>query len=519
MAHAASARDADRVIIVGAGVAGIACALALAPLNVLVVAPQGVAAVPATAMAQGGIAAAIGADDHFDLHTADTLKAGAGLTDPEAAARVTAAAASVIARLADWGVAFDTDAAGAIALGLEAAHSRNRIVHADGDATGKAVLDALIARARISPHISRRTDLTAIDLLRDADGRVTGVRCMGTNGASADLSGRAVVLATGGLGGLYASTTNPRAALGSGLALAARAGAVLRDVEFVQFHPTAIAAARDPMPLATEALRGEGAILLNDQGERFMADVAGAELAPRDVVARAIHAQIVAGRRVTLDARACLGDRFAARFPSVHALCLESGIDPAREAIPVRPAAHYHMGGVKVDAHGRTSVPGLYACGEVASTGLHGANRLASNSLLEAIAFSGWISNAICAETAREAAAAEAPVRAIQPPLAIETLRRIMDRHVGVVRSAAGLGEALHALAPYADHDDAALVASLVALAALKREESRGGHFRADHPAPESQGRHSPLDPAQIAAALAPWQVPWQAAPAFKEAV
>ncbi|OYY68672.1 MAG: L-aspartate oxidase, partial [Rhizobiales bacterium 35-66-30] len=277
--------------------------------------------------------------------------------------------------------------------------------------------------------------------------------------------------------------------------------------------------ARDPMPLATEALRGEGAILLNDQGERFMADVAGAELAPRDVVARAIHAQIVAGRRVTLDARACLGDRFATRFPSVHALCLESGIDPAREPIPVRPAAHYHMGGVKVDAYGRTSVPGLYACGEVASTGLHGANRLASNSLLEAIAFSGWISNAICAETAREAAAAEAPVRAIQPPLAIETLRRIMDRHVGVVRSAAGLGEALHALAPYADHDDAALVASLVALAALKREESRGGHFRADHPAPESQGRHSPLDPAQIAAALAPWQVPWQAAPAFKEAV
>ncbi|MFG1397620.1 L-aspartate oxidase [Roseixanthobacter pseudopolyaromaticivorans] len=514
MAQAAG-RDADRVIVVGAGVAGIACALALAPLKVLVVAPQGVAAVPATAMAQGGIAAALGVDDHPDLHTQDTLKAGAGLTRPDAAARVTGAAASVIARLADWGVAFDTDAAGAVALGLEAAHSRNRIVHADGDATGRAVLDALIARARISPHISRRTDLKAIDLLRDAEGRVTGVRCMGTNGAGMDLMGRAVVLATGGLGGLYASTTNPRAALGSGLALAARAGAVLRDIEFVQFHPTAIAATRDPMPLATEALRGEGAILFNDQGERFMADVAGAELAPRDVVARAIHAQIVAGRRVTLDARACLGDRFAARFPSVHALCLESGIDPAREAIPVRPAAHYHMGGVKVDAHGRTSVPGLYACGEVASTGLHGANRLASNSLLEAIAFSGWISAAIAGEAARDAGGATAPVRTPKPALNIEALRRIMDRHVGVVRSAAGLGEALRALAPHADHDDAALVASLVALSALKREESRGGHFRADHPAPEPHGRHCEIDLAQIEAALAPWRTE----PAFKEAV
>ena len=199
------------------------------------------------------------------------------------------------------------------------------------------------------------------------------------------------MLATGGIGGLYAATTNPLGAIGSGLALAARAGAVLRDLEFVQFHPTALALGADPMPLVTEAMRGEGAILVDGRGERFMADVPGAELAPRDVVARAIWRQIAAGQRVFLDARVALGGRFARRFPTVTAICRAAGLDPARQPIPVRPAAHYHMGGVAVTASGRTTVAGLWACGEVAATGLHGANRLASNSLLEAVAFAGWV--------------------------------------------------------------------------------------------------------------------------------
>ncbi|QTL02893.1 L-aspartate oxidase [Aquabacter sp. L1I39] len=490
----------DRILIVGAGIAGAATALALAPLPVLVVAPTGVSADAATTLAQGGIAAALGPDDDPTLHAADTHAAGAGLCEAEAVARVTAEGPAIIARLAALGIRFDTDESGALALGLEAAHGRSRIVHANEDATGRAVLEGLIAKARIAPHISRRADLVAVRLEAE-DGRVHGLWCRDHGGRLVHLSGRAVVLATGGIGGLYASTTNPRSAVGSGLAMAARAGAVLRDLEFVQFHPTAIATASDPMPLATEALRGAGAILVDETGARFMADVPGRELAPRDVVARAIHDRIRGGHRVFLDARPALGAHFARHFPSVAQLCRTNGIDPERDAIPVRPAAHYHMGGIKVDGTGRTSLAGLYACGEVASTGLHGANRLASNSLLEALAYAQWIAADIAHRQAHAPVAASA-APADGPPAGIEAVRALMESHVGVVREGDGLRRALRLLAPRMAQDDAALVAGLVTLGALERTESRGGHFRADHPATGAP-RHSEITLPAAAARLA----------------
>lgn len=484
---------ADRVIVVGAGLAGVATALELAPLPVLLIAPR--TADAATRFAQGGIAVAMGADDAPHLHAGDTRAAGAGLCDADIVAKVTGEGPRIVERLLAWGVAFDREADGAIALGLEAAHGRSRILHAGGDATGRSVLDALIARARSARNLERRADLTAVRL-QVLDGRVAGIWCRDESGVLVFMRGRAVVLATGGLGGLYASTTNPLSAMGSGLAMAARAGAVLRDLEFVQFHPTAIAAAGDPnslatLPLATEALRGAGAALVNDAGARIMAGTAGGDLAPRDVVARAIHRQIAAGRKVFLDAREAVGAEFSRAFPSVHALCRSCGIDPEREAIPVRPAAHYHMGGVKVDGAGRTSLPGLYACGEVASTGLHGANRLASNSLLEALAFAHWIAADIHASMAMGTVGDGPAPHLPAATESIAALRRTMDRHAGVVRDAEGLRIVIRQFAPRMEEDDAALMAALIAAAALSRTESRGGHFRSDFPTTETAPRHS----------------------------
>ena len=487
----------DRIVVVGGGVAGLSTALALAPLpvTVLVASPLGTGA--ATAWAQGGIAAAIGAGDSPAAHAEDTLKAGAGLSEPAVAALVTDAAPQAIGWLAGLGVPFDRDAGGALALGLEAAHSARRITHAGGDATGLKVLETLIAQARRAPHITLHEGARVTGLLTDEAGRVQGVVARCGDGAAEPLAARAVVLATGGLGGLYGGTTNPTGAIGRGLALAGRAGAVLRDMEFVQFHPTAIVCGADPMPLATEALRGEGAILVNGRGERFMAGVPGRELAPRDVVARAIFAEISRGEPVFLDARPALGARFAARFPAVAALCAGAGIDPVQQAIPVRPAAHYHMGGLKVDTEGRTSLAGLYACGEVASTGLHGANRLASNSLLEAVVFARRIAAAIGGENAAAVrpscpAAAEAPEL---PAADLAALRTLMDADAGVVRQADGLSRVLARLGRLAAAGpvapDAVAVAIAIAATALKRHESRGGHARADYPATLPAGRHS----------------------------
>ncbi|KQT57192.1 L-aspartate oxidase [Methylobacterium sp. Leaf456] len=486
---------ADRVVVVGGGVAGLATALRLAPCPVTLITAAPLGLGTATGWAQGGIASAIGRDDAPALHAADTEAAGAGLTEPDTALSVAQAGPGLIDWLVGLGIRFDREADGTLALGLEAAHCRRRIVRARGDSTGATVLEGLVRAVQACPTVEVMV-ATLHDLIRDADGTVRGVVCA-RDGAAFRLSARAVVLATGGLGGLYASTTNPRGATGRGLLAASRAGAALRDLEFVQFHPTAIASGRDPMPLATEALRGEGAALIDENGERVMAGVTGGDLAPRDVVARGIFQALARGRTVYLDTRGALGRSMPTRFPTVAALCAEAGIDPATQPIPVRPAAHYHMGGILVDEAGRSTVPGLWACGEVASTGLHGANRLASNSLLEALAFAPRISEAIA-----KAAPATAPIRpAPLPPSfagqegAPDAVRAIMERHVGVVRDEAGLIQAIDSLAARPGCP-AAETGLMIACAALARRESRGAHWRSDYPG-QLPAHHSVTTPAE----------------------
>jgi L-aspartate oxidase len=496
-----TAHPRDRVVVVGGGIAGMAAALHLAPLPVTLIVASPLGQQASTPLAQGGIAAAIGDDDHPALHAADTLQAGAGLSDPDVAARVAAAAPACIEWLIAQGTSFDRTGSGeSLILGLEAAHSRRRIVHADGDGTGRCVLEALIRAVRQAPSIQILENHRVVDLALDGHGAVAGVVCLPGRSDGSDepilIPGRAVVLATGGIGGLYAHTTNPLSAVGGGLALAAQVGAVLRDLEFVQFHPTAIVTGGDPMPLATEALRGDGAMLVNSHGERFMQDTPGAELAPRDVVARAIFAQICAGERVFLDTRPALGERIIGRFPGVTALCRAAGLDPVREPIPVRPAAHYHMGGIKVDDHGRSTVERLWACGEVASTGLNGANRLASNSLLEALSYAAWMAEDIKGALAQgliERSASPSPGARHRPAARqqspdLQQIRSMMDRHVGVLRDGARLQDGIGGLRALmrngnaADIHDAAIVGLMIAVSAYRRNESRGAHQRLDHP-------------------------------------
>ena len=492
-------------LVVGAGVAGLSAALRLAehgPVTVISAADLGQQA--ASAWAQGGVAAAMGADDTPRLHAEDTLAAGDGLSSPEAALRITAEGPRAVERLMQLGARFDRDASGALKLGLEAAHSRRRIVHAQGDGTGREVLRTLIETTLRTPAVTVLQGLDARRLLTDVNGVVTGVLAADAAERPVVLRSRAVVLATGGLGGLYAHTTNPAGALGRGLAMAARAGAVLADMEFVQFHPTALDVGLDPMPLVSEAVRGEGAVLVNDLGERFMSGHARAELEPRDVVARAVWAELTAGRAVFLDARSAIGRRFSTAFPSIHASCAAARINPATGLMPIRPAAHYHMGGVAVDARGRSSVERLWVCGEAASTGLHGANRLASNSLLEA---------AVCGEAAAcdiagvEAAPMlrEASVRDLPPRAKPSVVRAVLDRDAGVLRDRAGLSSALETLRPLAEASgpaaDAALVGLFIVQAALARRESRGGHFRTDFPERAAEARSSRLTLADLALA------------------
>lgn len=496
--NAFSRNPADRVVVVGGGVAGLSTALRLAPRPVTLVTASPLGLGTATGWAQGGIASAMAEDDSATLHAADTGAAGAGLTEPEVALRIAAEGPRLIEWLVSLGAPFDRTEDGALALGLEAAHSRRRIVRAGGDSTGARVLETLVRAVQAAPSVEVVT-ASVVALLRDENGAVAGIVAE-SDGALFRLPARAVVLATGGLGGLYASTTNPPGAVGRGLALAARAGAVMRDMEFVQFHPTAIAAGRDPMPLATEALRGEGARLIDETGAAVMAGIAGGDLAPRDVVARGIFQSLQRGRTVFLDARGSLGAAMPTRFPTVAALCASAGIDPAVQPIPVRPAAHYHMGGVKVDRHGASSVPGLYACGEVSSTGLHGANRLASNSLLEGLAYAGFIADGL--EAASPGRIVPEPV-ASRRPSDLSGLRALMETRVGVVRDAEGLASAVTELAPMTEGCDAALVASLVARSALAREESRGAHWRSDHPY-QAPARHTEASLAQADIAALP---------------
>ena len=468
----------DRPIIVGAGLAGLMAALHLAPQPVLVLSRAPLGEQAASGWAQGGLAAAIGPDDSTELHLADTLAAGDGLCDAEVARRIVEAGPALVDELLCMGARFDRDAGGTMRLGLEAGHGRRRIVHAQGDGSGREILRAVIEAVRRTPSIEIWEGVSVTRLVL-RDGAVAGVVAQGAGGQTV-LRGSRVIVATGGLGGLYQHTTNPSGAVGGGLMLAARAGAALADLEFVQFHPTALDVGLDPMPLVSEAVRGEGAHLIDETGVRFMAGQGRAELEPRDVVSRAVWARMAQGHRVFLDARTCLGDRFAAHFPSIYAACMAACIDPARAPIPVRPAAHYHMGGIAVNGDCRSTVAGLWAVGEAACTGLHGANRLASNSLLEAAVTGRIAAESVAGVPARRAA----PIASVVKPAWHDPapVRAILSRDAGVLRDADGLRRAVSALLTAAPASDPAALALMMTVGMLRREESRGGHARTDFP-------------------------------------
>lgn len=494
-----------RAVIVGSGVAGLTTALALGDCVVVTKTRLGAGS---SVMAQGGVAAAVGADDDPDFHARDTLAVSAGLADPVIADIVTAAAPERIDWLVSLGAAFDRAPDGSLVLGREAGHGMHRIVHANGDATGAELIRTLRTAVRRRSDIDVLEDTYAVDLVTSRD-RTVGVFLVEPAGDHDVLVAPAIVLATGGIGRVYSATTNPVDVTGDGLAMAARAGARLADPELVQFHPTAMRSTLDPMPLLTEALRGAGAVLRNDAGERFMVTVhRDADLAPRDVVAREIWRRARSGDRPVLDATH-LGASFPERFPTVFAAAMRAGFDPRIEGVPVSPAQHYHMGGIAVDDLGRSSLPGLYVCGEASMTGLNGANRLASNSLLEGLVFGARIAGAIRAEPPgpppRELSVPRsAPVVGLHPSgETVGRLREIMWDRVGVVRDASGLRSALDeisALEPTLCEDvtgrNLIAVARFVTEAALERVESRGGHFRLDHPnsVPE-WSRHTIVEP------------------------
>ncbi|WP_273247628.1 L-aspartate oxidase [Sediminimonas qiaohouensis] len=491
----------DRIVIVGAGLGGLYAALSLAPRPVLMISPETLGTGASSAWAQGGVAAAIEAPDSPAAHARDTVQAGAGTVDPDVAARVTAAAADHIAGLSALGTPFDRDAEGHYVLSREAAHSMARVVRVQGDQAGHQIMRTLIDTVRATPSIQVIEGAMATTL-EASGGAVTGVRVQSSaDGGSEEICIRApaVLLAGGGSAGLYALTTNPPRVRGQVIGMAARAGAIISDAEFVQFHPTAIDTGEDPAPLATEALRGEGAILVNRHGTRFMLDAhPDAELAPRDVVARAIFAQAQAGNRPMLDTRAALGARIKTQFPAVASACARAGIDPEVDPIPVSAAAHYHMGGIDTDARGRASLDGLWVCGEASATGLHGANRLASNGLLEALVYARTAAQDIC--DTRPAPAGDAPGAAplaisfapdgeLPDPALVAELRRTMTAHVGVTRTESGLMQALQRIAAIEAQQptcatllNMTATATIITASALVRRESRGGHWREDFP-------------------------------------
>lgn len=493
----------DRIVIVGAGIGALYAALELAPRPVLMISPEALGDGASSAWAQGGVAAAMADSDSPEAHAADTLRAGAGTVDAEVAAMVAQVARDHIFDLTARGTPFDRDATGGYVMSREAAHSAARVVRVAGDQAGRQIMETLIAALRDSPSVQVIEGALATRLETDGD-RVTGVWVASARAPSGEalIAAPAVLLAGGGSGGLYAQTTNPPRIRGQVIGMAARAGARMADLEFVQFHPTSFDIGEDPAPLATEALRGEGATLITRHGQRFMPDVhPDAELAPRDIVARAIFAEAQAGNRPMLDTRAALGETVLTRFPGVAETFARAGIDPVTQAIPVAVAAHYHMGGIAADAQGRSSLGALWACGEAASTGLHGANRLASNGLLEALVYARAAARDIAdAVPMREAApvALSLPEGGHAPdPEAVDDLRRTMTAHVGVRRNAGGLRAALRVIARLeAAHGNdptfcnMTATATLIAAAALARTESRGGHWRDDFPEPDPVFAH-----------------------------
>jgi L-aspartate oxidase len=476
-------------------VAGLTVALGLPRAYVVTVSDMG-----STWWAQGGIAVALSRDDSPRQHADDTLDVAGGLGVKKVVDLLTSGGPAAIENLIALGAEFDRDAEGELMLGREGGHRTRRVIHADGDATGAEVMRALIAAIRGSDRVTT-IEGRVVDLVMIED-RVAGV--VTSDGKNHEvLLAPAVVLATGGAGRLFARTTNPLGVTGDGIAMAGRVGARLADLEFVQFHPTALLAGKDPMPLLTEALRGDGAILVDAHFRRFMDQYHPmAELAPRDIVARAIFWQYDKGLGAYLDARSIIN--FADRYPTVNAHAHSVGLDPASDLLPVSPAAHYYMGGIDADVNGRTSVPGLWAVGECSSTGVHGANRLASNSLLEGLVFGARVSANVATDLMEPTGEPVAPKEAFDLPLvagpALEDLRQIMWDRVGLVRTGDGLWEARNHLLEL----DSVLrrtiagrvaieLALMVVLAALRRSESRGGHYRADYPEPDPMQEHRTL--------------------------
>ena len=534
--------------VVGSGVAGLRAAIELSSAGTVLVLAKSDLSESATAYAQGGIAVALSDEDEIGLHELDTIAAGDGLCRPESVALLVEEGPKYITQLIEWGTEFDRSGT-KLAFTREAAHSRSRILHAHGDSTGREISRALLARAHALPHLHLRAHAFTTGLILE-NGRVTGLRFLDeTDGSLHEVRAGAVLLATGGLGQLYRETTNPAVATGDGMAIAYEAGAVLSDMEFVQFHPTALAIKGAPRFLLSEALRGEGGILRNINLERFMKRHAEAqELAPRDVVARAIVSEMhrTQAEHVYLDMTAKSAEFLEKRFPLIYSTCLSYGLDLATDMAPVCPAAHYMMGGVKTDLWGRSSVPGLYAAGETADTGVHGANRLASNSLLEGLVFGARAGEAM-SKDAPAAKHKSAPLPGSLAPIPgnsapgtlpnhaekstpsaqLSQIRDLMWRHVGILRNGKELLATLQALQkielPAAAHiaetvkkrqapstADAALghatsaavaaarqedptraghelhnlhtLATLICRSAIAREESRGSHYRADFP-------------------------------------
>ena len=507
--------------VVGSGVAGLRAAIELSQSGSVLVLAKSDLSDSATAWAQGGIAVALSDEDEIGLHEQDTLKAGDGLCRADAVALLVEEGPKYITELIEWGTEFDR-AGTKLAFTREAAHSRSRILHAHGDSTGREISRALLARAHTIPHLHLRAHAFTTELIVEG-GSVVGLRFIDeTDGSLHELRAEAVLLATGGLGQIYRETTNPDVATGDGMAIAYEAGAALSDMEFVQFHPTALAVKGAPRFLLSEALRGEGAILRNINLERFMRHYNEAqELAPRDIVARAIVTEMhkTNSEYVYLDMTAKPEDFIEKRFPRIYATCSSYGLDLATDLAPVCPAAHYMMGGVKTDLWGRTSLPGLYAAGETADTGVHGANRLASNSLLEGLVFGARSGQAMMKDApvkkphvaglpgspapkpSNSSSAPNAPngrankSAAKHPaPAALTKIRDVMWRQVGILRTGKELGaaiEQLNALDLPKSHNGSRCehelhnmhaLALLMVRSALARHESRGSHYRSDFP-------------------------------------
>ncbi len=504
------------VVVIGSGIAGLTAALKARELGSVLVVTKDVVASGSTQWAQGGIAAALSPDDSPEHHLHDTLVAGAGLCDPDAVRALVTEGPDAVRDLIELGARFDT-VDGDLSLTREGGHLRNRIAHAGGDATGAEIERALVAAVKRADDIRLIEHALVIDLLTAEDGTVAGVtlHVMGEgqlDGVGA-IRSRAVILASGGLGQLYAATTNPSVSTGDGMALALRAGAKVRDLEFVQFHPTVLwlgKSAKGQQPLVSEAVRGEGAFLVDHEGNRFMQGQHElADLAPRDIVAKAIMRQMLATGKdhVYLDARHFGDEKWRVRFPTILASCRSHGIDPVRELIPVAPACHYSSGGVWTDLDGQTSVPGLFACGEVACTGVHGANRLASNSLLEGLVFAHRIAAHLAhgLPELREPAV-DRRVPGLVDADVVPELQRAMTIGAGVIRSATGLSEAGATLGklieqpagepgtPGWEATNLVTVASALIAAATAREESRGSHWREDHPDRDDRNWSGNLD-------------------------